>query len=229
MLKALKIPFKVANTNDEKWRWKGNKNKTDKRDAHKLAMMYVYGFLPTVYMPTKKVPQRRSLINYRQSIVKRITQSKSIIRAILQAQDIRMLKGKSAWTQKGVEYLRALYRAPCSFKVRLGFLKKTFLCYFLLLGQNKTLYIAPSSLWENGYVGSFNSKLWGELLNKELFLHIDELRYVVDRWRMDYNHYRPNSSLDYMAPAAFADKCFEEDSAARGSLQGREDACEIFP
>jgi putative transposase len=68
----------------------------------------------------------------------------------------------------------------------------------------KTLYIAPGSPWENGYVESFNSKLRDELLNRELFLHIDELRYVADRWRMNYNHYRPHSSLHYMAPAAFA-------------------------
>jgi hypothetical protein len=46
-----------------------------------------------------------------------------------------------------------------------------------------------------------------------LFLHIDELRYVVDRWRMDYNHYRPHSSLDYMAPAAFAAMCQSSDFA----------------
>lgn len=29
-----------------------------------------------------------------------------------------------------------------------------------------------------------------ELLNNEIFLHIDEMRYVVNHWRMDYNHYR---------------------------------------
>ena len=68
----------------------------------------------------------------------------------------------------------------------------------------KTLFIAPASPWENGYIESFNGKLRDELLNRELFLHIDELRYVVDRWRMDYNHYRPHSSLGYMSPAAFA-------------------------
>ena len=67
-----------------------------------------------------------------------------------------------------------------------------------------TLFIAPGSPWENGYIESFNGKLRDELLNRELFLHIDELRYVVDRWQMDYNHYRPHSSLDYMSPAAFA-------------------------
>ena len=78
----------------------------------------------------------------------------------------------------------------------------------------KELFVAPGSPWENGYVESFNSKLRDELLNRELFLHIDELRYVADRWRMDYNHYRPHSSLDYMAPAAFAATCIPPGSAS---------------
>jgi len=77
----------------------------------------------------------------------------------------------------------------------------------------KTLFVAPGSPWENGYIESFNSKLRDELLNRELFLHIDELRYVADRWCLDYNHYRPHSSLDYMAPAAFAATCQSSDSA----------------
>ncbi|HEG43446.1 MAG TPA: transposase [Phycisphaerales bacterium] len=76
-----------------------------------------------------------------------------------------------------------------------------------------TLYLAPGSPWENGYVESFNSRLREEFLNRELFLHIDELRYVADRWRMDYNHYCPHSSLGYMAPAAYAVKFFGEGSA----------------
>jgi len=76
----------------------------------------------------------------------------------------------------------------------------------------KTLFIALDSPWESGYIESFNSKLRDELLDRELFLHIDELRYVADRWRLDYNHYRPHSSLDYMAPAAFAAKCLEDGS-----------------
>ena len=72
-----------------------------------------------------------------------------------------------------------------------------------------TLYIEPGSPWENGYAESFNSKFRDELLNGELFLHIDELRYVVERWRMDYNHYRPHSSLSYMTPAEFAKLCVD--------------------
>jgi len=72
-----------------------------------------------------------------------------------------------------------------------------------------TLYIEPGSPWENGYIESFNSRMRDELLNGELFLHIDEVKYVAERWRMDYNHYRPHSSLSYMTPAAFAQLCQE--------------------
>jgi len=91
-----------------------------------------------------------------------------------------------------------------------------------------TLYVAPGSPWENGYVESFNSKLRDELLNRELFLHIDELRYVANRWRMDYNHYRPHSSLNYMAPAAFAAKCLEQGSATLRLAQDKENMCGIL-
>ena len=78
---------------------------------------------------------------------------------------------------------------------------------FLAQSGVETLYIEPGSPWENGYIESFNSRLRDELLNGEIFLHIDELRYVAERWRMDYNHYRPHSSLGYMTPAEYAKLC----------------------
>ena len=79
----------------------------------------------------------------------------------------------------------------------------------MLTGQAdaKTLFVAPGSPWENGYVESFNSKLRDELLNRELFLHIDELRYFADRWRNDYNRHRPHSSLGDLSPVEFAKSC----------------------
>jgi transposase InsO family protein len=71
----------------------------------------------------------------------------------------------------------------------------------------KTLFIAKGSPWENGYVESFNGKLRDELLNRELFLSLDDARWVIDRWRLDYNHRRIHSALDYQTPAAFAAAC----------------------
>ena len=76
--------------------------------------------------------------------------------------------------------------------------------------------------------GPNNSRLRGELLNRELFLSIDELRYVSDRWRMDYNHYRPHSSLDDMSPAAFAGVCIEQGSGSLRLTQDKDNCCELL-
>ena len=51
---------------------------------------------------------------------------------------------------------------------------------------------------------SFNGKLRDGLLNGELSLSLAEARYVIDEWRLDYNHRRPHSSLNWQAPAAYA-------------------------
>jgi transposase InsO family protein len=59
-------------------------------------------------------------------------------------------------------------------------------------------------LTHSRYIESFNSKLADEWLDGELLFQFDELTYVADHWRMDYNHFRPHSSLDYTASAAFA-------------------------
>jgi transposase InsO family protein len=87
------------------------------------------------------------------------------------------------------------------------------------------LFIAPGSPWENAYVESFNGKLRDELLNLELFLSLEEAKYVADRWRLDYNHHRPHGSLNWMTPATFAASCptavAGQGCAARGSAAPR--------
>ena len=65
----------------------------------------------------------------------------------------------------------------------------------------KTLYIEPGSPWENGYVESFIGKLRDELLNGEIFDTLLEARVLTERWRREYNRYRPHSSLGYRPPA----------------------------
>ena len=64
----------------------------------------------------------------------------------------------------------------------------------------KTLFIEPGSPWENGYIESFNGKLRDELLNREVFTTLMEAKILIEQWRMDYNHIRPHSSLDYRPP-----------------------------
>ena len=63
------------------------------------------------------------------------------------------------------------------------------------------MYIEPGSPWENGYVESFNDKLQDELLKREIFTTLTEAKILVERWRWEYNHIRPHSSLGYKPPA----------------------------
>jgi putative transposase len=65
----------------------------------------------------------------------------------------------------------------------------------------RTLYIEPGSPWENGYIESFNGKLRDELLDREVFDTLLEAKVLVERWKLEYNHIRPHSSLGYRPPA----------------------------
>lgn len=65
----------------------------------------------------------------------------------------------------------------------------------------RTLFIAPGSPWENGYVESFIGKMRDELLNRELFDTLAEAKVLVERWRREYNRVRPHSALGYRPPA----------------------------
>jgi len=65
----------------------------------------------------------------------------------------------------------------------------------------KTLYIEPSSRWENGNIESFNGKLRDELLQGEIFDTLWEAKVLTQRWRREYNQERPQSSLGYRPPA----------------------------
>ena len=65
----------------------------------------------------------------------------------------------------------------------------------------QTLYIEPGSPWENGYIESFNGKFRDELLNGEIFYTLKEAKTLIEKWRMEYNTFRPHSSLNYGPPA----------------------------
>jgi putative transposase len=65
----------------------------------------------------------------------------------------------------------------------------------------QTLFIEPGSPWENGYNESFNGKLRDEVLNREIFYTLREAQVIIERWRKEYNTYRPHSSLGYRPPA----------------------------
>jgi hypothetical protein len=63
-----------------------------------------------------------------------------------------------------------------------------------------TAYIAPGSPWENGFAESFNGRFRDEFLNTELFTMTPEAQLLVDRWRWEYNSFRPHSTLQGLTP-----------------------------
>lgn len=74
-------------------------------------------------------------------------------------------------------------------------------------GGTGALYIDPGSPWQNGIVESFNGRLRDELLSSEIFDTLAEARYLADRWRLHYNHRRPQRALGKQTPAAYAATC----------------------
>ena len=62
-------------------------------------------------------------------------------------------------------------------------------------------YIAPGKPTENAFIESFNGRLRDECLNEEAFDSLAHARRVLARWRHDYNHVRPHSSLGGLTPA----------------------------
>jgi transposase InsO family protein len=76
-------------------------------------------------------------------------------------------------------------------------------CRFSATG---TAYIEPGSPWENPFIESFNGKLRDELLNVEAFETLLEVQVPAEDFRIEYNTYRPHSSLGQLTPAEFAER-----------------------
>jgi putative transposase len=65
----------------------------------------------------------------------------------------------------------------------------------------RTLFFEPGSPWENGCLESVKGKLRQEKLNGEIFYTLKEAQVLIERWRLEYNTVRPQSSLDNRPPA----------------------------
>lgn len=65
-------------------------------------------------------------------------------------------------------------------------------------------FIRPGKPVENCYVESFNGKLREECLNENYFVSLKEAKELIENWRIEYNTYRPHSSLNDFTPEEFA-------------------------
>jgi len=62
----------------------------------------------------------------------------------------------------------------------------------------------PGKPTDNAFAESFIGSFRDECLNTNWLLSLEDARDKIETWRMDYNEYRPHSSLDYKTPDAFA-------------------------
>ncbi|WP_245412857.1 IS3 family transposase [Oceaniradius stylonematis] len=76
-------------------------------------------------------------------------------------------------------------------------------------------YIAPGKPMQNGFVESFNGRLWDECLNEHLFVGLRHARQLIAAWRDDYNHHRPHTSLDGLTPREYFNRSEKDQNRNR--------------
>lgn len=59
----------------------------------------------------------------------------------------------------------------------------------------------PGKPTDNAPIESFNARLRAEFLSPNLFVNLEEARAELEAFRLDYNTFRPHSSLGYLTPA----------------------------
>jgi putative transposase len=71
-------------------------------------------------------------------------------------------------------------------------------------------FIEPGKPIQNAHIESFNGRYRDECLNLHYFTDLQEAREITETWRIDYNTFRPHSSIHGLTPDAFATKWQEE-------------------
>lgn len=69
-------------------------------------------------------------------------------------------------------------------------------------------FIQPGKPIQNAFIESFNGKLRAGCLDQNWFENLEDARQIIEAWRYEYNHDRPNKPLGKLTPAEFA-KSFE--------------------
>jgi transposase len=85
-----------------------SKNKTDRKDAERLAKLLYLGEVPTVHVPSLDVRTWRELINCRSQVIAKRTRAKNTVRALLRGAGQLPPKNPGLWTKAGFAWLRQL-------------------------------------------------------------------------------------------------------------------------
>ena len=62
-------------------------------------------------------------------------------------------------------------------------------------------YSQPGTPTDNPHIESFNGSFRDESLNMNWFMSLKNARTKIERWRRDYNEFRPHSAPTYLTPA----------------------------
>ena len=62
----------------------------------------------------------------------------------------------------------------------------------------------PGKPVDNAYIESFNGRVREKCLNLHWFTEMDEVKSILEIWKMEYNMIRPHSSLGYLSPVEYA-------------------------
>lgn len=84
----------------------GDRRKTDRRDAEKLARLYRSGHLTPVRVPTEAEERVRGLVRCRETLTREILASRHYVLKLLQARGVRWEKA-SRWTIEHWQWLRS--------------------------------------------------------------------------------------------------------------------------
>lgn len=108
LLRSLGVAYRVGNTNEDSFRWKNRKSKTDARDALKLAKLEAVGDLHPVHVPEPSVREHASLQTERDGLVQDRTRAKNRIHALLESHWIEAPSGESLWSVAGLKRLEVI-------------------------------------------------------------------------------------------------------------------------
>jgi transposase len=89
----------------------GDRIKTDRRDARKLAQLYQSGMLRTVRVPDHEEEVVRSLVRHRDDLTRDMTRTKNRILKFLSLRGLRYTEGRN-WTEGHRKWLRQLNLEP---------------------------------------------------------------------------------------------------------------------
>ena len=101
----------VCNPNQEAWKWKHVKRKTDRDDALKLAKLAALEQLVPVHIPCRQQREYRRLVKYRQVVLGRVNRVQNNIRSIFAQRGMEMMRGQKAWALERYDQI-AQHRRP---------------------------------------------------------------------------------------------------------------------